>query len=272
MTGEDERIAGGRRSWLGLALVWAVAAACLALLRYRGDIDVYRRLHVWAAESGLPGWARNLDNEILFVGMGVAIWALMRRLARGQRPSLGLLDDFGLHQGLVRGVAAGVAICLPMLVLGAVTGEARFESRMIRVAIIGPFAEEWFFRAVLVLAMMRLMGVSFLAAAIVGSLMFGAVHVNPWSVDGFSSQWWKLLVTGVGALWFAWMACSWGRNLWLVVTAHALMNLAGTWYGDRTGAAGANVMFEVGRGLTIALGTIMTIEPRWFGMTWAKET
>jgi len=271
MHGDNSQLAAERRKRFTLTTVWLAAIACLALVRYRGEVGFYRRLHVWAAESGMASWARNLDTEMWFVVLGVGIWGLMRYLGQGPRHSMGLLDDLGLKRGLWRGVAVGVAICLPMLALGAITGEVRFEPRMIRMGVIGPFVEEWFFRGVLVLALVRLTGVSFWAAAIVGGLLFGAVHVNPWSVDGFASGWPHLLVTGVGGVWFAWMARSWGRTLWVAVTAHALMNLASPWYRGETGAAGSNVAFEVGRALTIALGTTMTIHPRWFRMGWARD-
>jgi len=160
-------------------------------------------------------------------------------------------------------------ICLPMLVLGATMGEVRVEPRMVRVAVVGPFVEEWFFRGVLVLAMVRLTGVSFWKAAIVSGVLFGAVHVNPWSADGLATQWPHLLVTGAGGVWFAWLALSWGRNLWLVATAHALMNLVAPWYVGDTGTVGSHLAFEVARALTITLGTTMTIHPRWFRMEWA---
>ncbi len=264
------QIKAERAPWLAAATTWLVALACLVLVRYRGEVGFYRSLHVWAAESGMAGWARNLDTELWYFVLGIGVWALMRQLGGARRQSKGLLDDLGLKRGLVPGLVVGVVICLPMLVLGATLGEVRLEPRMIRIGLVGPFVEEWFFRGVLVLAMVRLTGVSFWAAAIVGGLLFGAVHVNPWSVDGFATQWPHMLVTGVGGVWFAWMALAWGRNLWVVVTAHALMNTVAPWYVGDTGTVGSHVTFEVARALTIALATVMTIEPRWFRVAWAR--
>lgn len=247
------------RLFLGHALVWIVVIATLVFLRYRGKIGWYLRLHAWADESGVPSFVPNLDNDILLVLLGLAIWATCARVGHGR--SKGLLDDMGLRRGLGRGVVVGVVMCIPMLVLGAIVGTVRFEPSMLRIALVAPFAEEWFFRAVVVLAMVRLMGTSFWLAAIVGGVLFGAVHVA-WSAQGLADGWLRFLVTGVGGVWYAWLAREWGRNLWVVIVAHALMNLGAAWHGTDAHP----LSFEFGRAATIALGTIMTIRPRWFGL------
>jgi membrane protease YdiL (CAAX protease family) len=153
-----------------------------------------------------------------------------------------------------------------MLLLGAATGGAiAFEWPMVRVNATGPFAEEWFFRGALVLAFVRLAGVSFWPTAIVSGVLFGAVHVQ-WTGDGFAQGWPHGLVTTAGGIWYAWLAREWGRNLWVVIVAHALMNLVSPWYG--TGNA---TWHAIGRGATIALGTTMTIRPAWLRMSWARR-
>ena len=71
---------------------------------------------------------------------------------------------------------------LPFLLIGPLTGGAiAFEWPMVRIVATAPFVEEWFFRGVLVLAFVRLAGVSFWPTAIVSGVLFGAVHVNPWT-------------------------------------------------------------------------------------------
>jgi hypothetical protein len=44
------------------------------------------------------------------------------------------------------------------------------------------------------------------------------------------------------------------------------MNLASPWYGTGNAA-----WHEIGRGATIALGTVMTIRPAWLRMSWARR-
>jgi membrane protease YdiL (CAAX protease family) len=136
---------------------------------------------------------------------------------------------------------------------------------MVRIVATAPFVEEWFFRGVLVLAFVRLAGVSFWPTAIASGVLFGAVHVQ-WTADGFAQGWPHGLFTTAGGIWYAWLAREWGRNLWVVIVAHGLMNLASPWYG-----ADNAIWHEIGRAATIALGTVMTIRPDWLGMSWARR-
>jgi membrane protease YdiL (CAAX protease family) len=246
------------------ASIWLATISVLVLLRYRGRIGLVRSFHEWLAESGAADWVRNSDNDVLFVAFGVGIWAWMKRGSRGR--SAGLLGDVGLHGGVARGCIVGLLIGLPMLLLGAVTGGAiAFEWPMVRIVATAPFAEEWFFRGMLVLAFVRLAGVSFWPTAIASGVLFGAVHVR-WTGDGLAHGWPHGLVTTAGGIWYAWIAREWGRNLWVVIVLHGLMNLASPWYGPGNAA-----WLEIGRGLTIALGTIMTIRPAWLRMGWARR-
>jgi membrane protease YdiL (CAAX protease family) len=180
--------------------------------------------------------------------------------------SAGLLGDLGLGGPVACGCIVGLVIALPMLLLAAVTGgDIAFEWPMVRGVATGPFAEEWFFRGVLVLAFVRLAGVSFWPTAIVSGVLFGLVHVQ-WTGDGFAQGWPKGLFTTVGGIWFAWLAREWGRNLWVVIVAHGLMNLASLWYGTDNA-----IWHVIGSGTSIALGTVMTIRPAWLRMSWARR-
>ncbi len=249
---------------LFVASIWLAVIGARVFLRHRGRIGLFRSFHEWMAESGVADWVRNLDNELLLVVFGVGLWAWMKIWSGGR--SAGLLGDLGLGGGVARGCIVGLVIGLPFLLLGAVTGGAiAFEWPMVRGVVTAPFAEEWFFRGVLVLAFVRLAGVSFWPTAIVNGVLFGAVHVQ-WTGDGFAQGWPHGCVTTAGGIWYAWLAREWGRNLWVVIVAHALMNLASPWYGT-----GNETWHEIGRGATIALGTTMTIRPAWLRMSWARR-
>jgi membrane protease YdiL (CAAX protease family) len=252
------------KTGLFAASIWLAVIGALVFVRYRGRIPLVRSFHEWMAESGVADWARNLDVDVLLLVFGVVLWAWMKRGSGGR--SAGLLQDIGLGGGAARGCIVGLVIGLPMLLLGPLTGGAIvFEWPMVRIVGTGPFTEEWFFRGVLVLAFVRLAGVSFWPTAIASGVLFGAVHV-PWTGDGLARGWPHLLATTAGGIWYPWLAREWGRNLWVVIVAHALMNLASPWYGTGNGA-----WFEIGRGATIALGTIMTIRPDWLRMSWARR-
>ena len=243
--------------------LWLVVIASLVLLRYRGRVAWVLSLHEWLAERGVPAWARNLDNDVLLLAFGVLLWASMRRGSGGR--SGGLLEDIGLRRGVARGCVIGLVISLPMLLLGAVTGGVTFTGAMVRIVGTGPFVEEWFFRGVLVLALVRLVGGRFWPTAIAGGVLFGLVHVQ-WTAAGFAQGWPHMLFTTAGGIWYAWLAREWGRNLWVVVVAHASMNLSSPWYGADNGMS-----LAIGTGATIVLGTVMTIRPAWLGMGWARS-
>jgi membrane protease YdiL (CAAX protease family) len=250
---------------LFVASIWLAAIGSLVLRRYRGNIGLFRSFHKWMAESGAADWVRNSDNDVLFVVFGVGLWAWMKRGSGGR--SAGLLGDLGLGGGVARGCIVGLVIGLPMLLLGAVTGGAiAFEWPMVRIDVTGPLAEEWFFRGVLVLAFVRLVGVSFWPTAIASGVLFGLVHVQ-WTGDGFAQGWPHGLFTTAGGIWFAWVAREWGCNLWVVIVAHGLMNMASPWYGTDNA-----IWHVIGHGTSVALGTVMTIRPDWLRMSWARRS
>jgi membrane protease YdiL (CAAX protease family) len=256
----------------GALIVWFLAIALLALIRYRSQPGAYKSFHVWMDGLGVPAWVRNSDTEVIMVLMGVALWILMRSMDRDK--TKGLLSDIGLRCGLLKGIVVGGVFCIPIVALGVGCGLMRdgvtfFEPKMIRIGFTGPFAEEWFFRGVLVLAMVRIVGVKFWTAAIVSGVLFGLVHVQ-WSAEGLARGWPALLVTGAGGVWFAWLANRWSRNLYVPITMHMLMNLVAPWYGDTDMAMGS-LYFEVGRAATITLGTVLTIHPGLLRMSWAKD-
>ena len=272
MADEDTTEHAARKNRNGAFMVWLLATALLASIRYRGELGVYKSFHVWLAGLGAPGWLRNSDTELLMILLGVVLWNMMRFIGRGE--SQGLLCDIGLRCGAMKGIAVGGVICIPIVALGVVRGlmlddVTFFAPKMIRVGFSGPIAEEWFFRGVLVLAMVRIVGVKFWTAAIVGTVFFGLVHVQ-WTAEGLAHGWPAFLMTGAGGVWFAWLANRWSRNLYVSITMHMLMNLAAPWYGATDHWMG-NTYFVVGWATTIALGTVSTIYPGLLRMNWAKD-
>ncbi len=272
MTEDDTPEHAPRKNRSGALVVWLLAMALLAVVRYRGELGVYKSFHVWLAELGVPDWVRASDTEILWIVLGVGLWRIMRFVGPGE--SQGLLRDLGLRHGALKGIAVGGVICIPIIAVGIVRGlvlddAASFPPKMIRIGFSAPIAEEWFFRGVLVLALVQLVGVKFWTATIVSAVFFGLVHVR-WTADGIANGWPALLTTGAGGVWFAWLAHQWSRNLYVPITAHMLMNLAPRWYGA-TDHSMSNAYFVAGWSATIALGTVLTIRPGLLRMSWAKS-
>jgi membrane protease YdiL (CAAX protease family) len=96
--------------------------------------------------------------------------------------------------------------------------------------------------------------------------LFGLVHVQ-WTGDGFAQDWLHGLFTTAGGIWLAWVAREWGCNLWVVIVAHGLMNMASPWYGTDNA-----IWHVIGHGTSVALGTVMTIRPDWLRMSWARRS
>ena len=272
MTNEHSAERASRQHHIAAIIVWTCAIAMLVFLRYRGEIGLYQEFHKWMAEQGVAHWVRNMDSELLLILLGLVLCLLMRAVGKGK--TQGFLSDLGLHRGLVKGATVGLVICTPILALGIVRGFMLddvpfFDFEMIHLGLTAPFAEELLFRGVLVLAIVRLVGTRFWTAAVVGALLFGAMHLQ-WTVEGVRGGWPIVLVTGAGGVWYAWLARQWSRNLFVPIIVHMLMNLAAPWYGGTENAMG-DPFFETGRAATIALGTIMTINPALFKMTWARH-
>ena len=233
-------------------------------------------LHRWLDGLGVPGWVRNIDSDLLLIGLGVVIWFLVRRLhpraTAGENGRTIILADFGLTaSGFARGLGLGVAFGLPMLVIGvayaAITGNwpTATLSELIPGLVIAPINEEFFYRGVLVITLWRCGLARFWTLAIVGGLLFGSAHID-WTLDGLTSGWGTLLVTGAGGVWFAWLARQWGQrlqgpwqaNLWVPMTLHAMMNGAWLLFEGTDNAVGG-LWPNVARGATIAISAIVTI-------------
>lgn len=116
--------------------------------------------------------------------------------------------------------------------------------------------EEWLFRGFLFGILFRKAGWGFILASLLGSLLFGFAHVYQGS--GWLQTSLIFLVTGMGAVWFAWLFVEWEYNLWVPIFLHAFMNLSWILFEvseNALGGLGANVF----RVMTIALTVILTI-------------
>ncbi len=233
-------------------------------------------LHRWLDGLGVPGWVRNIDSDLLLIGLGVVIWALVRRLhpkaTAGEKGRTNILADFGLTAtGFARGLGLGVAFGLPMLVIGvvyaAITGgwPTVVWSELIPGLVIAPINEEFFYRGALVITLWRCGLARFWTLAIAGGLLFGSAHID-WTLEGITRGWGTLLVTGAGGVWFAWLARQWGErlqgswqaNLWVPMALHAMMNGAWLLFEGTDNAVGG-LWPNLARGTTIAVSAVVTI-------------
>lgn len=153
------------------------------------------------------------------------------------------LGELGLHESLWPGVWIALLASLPMLLAFAFTAKVNPDLSLghtLKVAALGPFAEEVLFRGYLFRQLYRRAGWGFLSAVGVTAGLFGSAHLrnvlgegNIWQVLG------EVAITGAGGAFFAWLFIKWRDNLWVPVAMHGFMNV---WWEvfaiDRTAVGG----------------------------------
>lgn len=231
-----------------------VAVAVFVFTRVRGEVPAYVAIHRWLADLGVDGSTRNLDASLLIV-LGSLLAA---RIAGGRGQTCKTL---GLHGSLPAGLAFALLAGLPMLLQAAVSSTGvRFDANTMRVVLLAPFVEEIFFRAVLVSIPVRQTGRCFWPITILAGALFGSLHV-PWTSGLGFDHLGILGATMAGGIWYAWLLRCYEWNLWTTIGLHAVMNGAWVVFGVAGDAAGG-LWPNIGRGLTIALGTVLAIRHR----------
>lgn len=252
MTAPPDPAAARRRALLAAAL----GVAVLGFVRLRASLPAWVDLHRWLEAQGVPGALRRLDGSLLLVGAAL----LGARLAAapddaGRRSALGLL---GLRHGFAAAWPLAALCALPMAAAGALAGgPPRLSEDLLPGAVLAPLVEETFFRGLLVAVLVRAGRLPFVPVALASALLFGASHV-PWDASPGLGALPTVLVTGAGGAWFAWLALAHGGSLWVPIAFHACMN--GVWilFAAAPDAVGGWLP-NVGRALTIVLGTLLTL-------------
>lgn len=262
-----------------LAIIWLLALASVAFARFRGQWPVYKSMHAWLAEQGVPGWLRNLDSFAAFMLAAFLGAVIVHRLIARSRVTHHLarsdharspLSMLGLCRGKRGGVSVALIALAPMIIGGLVLGlrsgniPAPMETvvpavldGVLRAAVM----EELFFRGLLVgvaAAALGWMGGAFWINASFAAALFGAMHIK-WTMEGIAAGWPTLLMTFAGGLWFAWLLLRWG-NLWVPMILHAGMNLGWMLAAAKGGAGGGGLVENLLRVATIAIATWMTVK------------
>lgn len=231
-----------------------MALAVFVFTRWRGQIPIYVALHTWWAELGVPATVRNLDAPLLMLA---AAWLaiVVARAPGGARQGLGLRGPRG--PALTFAGLAGA----PMVLQAALASDGpQWSIAVLRGVLLAPFVEEVFFRGVLVGIPVRIGGFAFWPVAVVAGVLFGAMHV-PWTNEFTSGHVGVLAATTAGGIWYAWLYCTLAWNLWATIGLHAVMNGAWLVFDAADNAAGG-LWPNVGRGLTIAAGTLLALRHR----------
>ncbi len=244
----DDTLRTGRRNAL---LALSLATAVFVFTRVRGQCEWYVALHRQLKAWGVDDRIRGLDSSLLLV----LVSALAARLAYGRGRTL---HGLGLTSSLPRGFAFALLAGLPMLLQGFFARtEVRLDADTLRGVLLAPVVEELFFRAVLVGIAVRCARLPFWPTAVVAGLWFGSMHV-PWDGSFHGGHLGVLAATTAGGIWFAWIVQRHDWNLWATIGLHAVMNAAWMVFAVASDAGGG-LWANVGRGLTIALGTVLTL-------------
>lgn len=138
----------------------------------------------------------------------------------------GIADKLGLSGNLFVGLLFAFIVTLPSLigycVIFNVNAGLSFDTIVIN-TISSAFFEEIIYRAFLIGQLYRYTRLGFLRSVIVGSTLFGLVHLyqsnDPNELMGI------FLITFLGSLFFFWIYAEWKFNLWTAIFLHCLMNL-----------------------------------------------
>ena len=170
-----------------------------------------------------------------------------------------LFRELGLARGLVPGLIFALLSVSPMLISSALAGtidpDLPFASLMQSTVFAG-LLEEFLFRGFLFGLLFRKAGWGFFPAALLGAVIFGFGHL--YQGNSLAQSAGIFLLTGMGAVWFAWLYIEWEENLWVPVCLHILMNLSWTLFSMSDNALGGWFP-NVFRGITIALTILITI-------------
>ncbi|MBC6980215.1 CPBP family intramembrane glutamic endopeptidase [Caulobacter sp. 17J80-11] len=202
---------------------WLVALAALAVFIL---VDSIGLIPFGAVAGDLTGVARTAALAVVGYGLYLALPLALAAALFGPRAAPGAL---GLNGSVLAGIAVGVAGTAVMLAGFALTApytppEDPFNILMRR-ALLPGIAEEILYRALLFGFLFRFARWGFLPAALVGAAFFGAAHLYQGDTPTAALE--AFLMTGLGAVWFAWLYAEWRFNLWVPIAFHVLMN--GMW-------------------------------------------
>lgn len=169
------------------------------------------------------------------------------------------VESFGFDQSFFKGLVFCFICTLPML-LGYVivfdfNTQIKLNDILIYVVAAG-FFEEVIFRGFLFGQLYRYTKLGFIPAALLGSLIFGLMHLyqsdDPMTMLGIFG------ITFVGSLFFGWAYAEWKFNIWVPIFLHLMMNLYFELFSAGDNALGG-VYMNIFRLVTIALVIGLTI-------------
>lgn len=228
----------------------AIATIGLFLWLDHFHLDLFRQL-----AGDWRGYPRLAALAVLGYGPQLLAALGFAALLRGPRRAP---DALGLDRpplpALAFGLAATAILPLGFALSAGFAPPERALLEVLRTALLPGFGEELLYRAFLFGILFRFAGWGFLPAALVGASLFAAAHL--YQSDDAAEAAAIFALTGVGALWFAWLYAEWDYNLWVPVAFHTLMNMYWTLFAvsdTALGSAAANGLRLGVIGLSVAV-------------------
>ena len=174
-------------------------------------------------------------------------------------PPAKILRELGLAGGFLKGFLLAVLFTLPMFTAYAFFGqwpEPENIGGIVFTALFAGFFEELFFRGFVFGQLFCRAKWGFVPASLVSGIFFGMGHLYQ-SHDLLRAAM-IFGITFVGSAWFSWLFLESGKNLWLPLFLHVLMNLSWGLFSMDVTALG-NWPANLPRILTIALSILYIV-------------
>lgn len=169
-------------------------------------------------------------------------------------------NALGLDTSVVKGLGWAFVFTLPMFlgywIVCGINKELTPED-VVFWSIVSPFAEELFYRALLIGFMFRFLRIGFLPAALIVSIIFGLGHLS--QANELMESIGVFGITLFGSLLFGWIYLEWKNNLWIVFGMHLLMNLYWNIFNIEASNALGGWAANIFRFATIGLAIFITI-------------
>lgn len=207
-----------------------------------------------------PFFTISLDEQLYKIIVFYAWWLLPSLLTVAWLFGFkNMIDAIGLKNGFYKGFAFAFITVLPMLLSSAIVGQIDASINwlsLIQKTLLAGVMEEYLFRGFLFGLLFLKFGWGFIPSSLLGALIFGMGHV--YQGNNLAASVGVFMITGIGAIWFAWLYVEWNNNLWVPICLHVLMNLSWSLF-DVSGSVIGGPMANLFRIITIALTVVITI-------------
>lgn len=200
-----------------------------------------------------------VSHNLTYLLSGIPLFIGVRLIHK--RPYL--FESLGFRGSVTKAFLFSLVCTLPMLIGYAIVfnfNEKIGVNSILISAIAAAFFEEVFFRGFLFGQLYRFTQLGFFPSVILGSLLFGLIHL--YQSQDFITSIGIFMTTFLGAILFSWVYVEWFNNIWVPIFIHFFMNLNWMLFNTGDNALGgfyAN-LFRI---ISIVLIIFLTLLMKW---------